>query len=174
MLPRAKKSNSTEETRLFTFLTVSSYLSSFHLLCHPFWAATQPAVSVHLIIQYPGSSYEHMALWPAADLLPGAAATCPVAWCFASISLWLEPSGQSSAGSYMHARGSACEPLSVSIHLYVWYTPLLLLQRYGADRPSLKQRWTCREMGIDIRQSHMRTCFSLPLNLRRDGHRDTK
>lgn len=99
-----KKSKSSEGTRPL-------YPSSFHLLRHSFWAATQPAVNVHLIlvVSYPGSSYEHMLLWPAVDLLPGAAATCPVVWCFASISLWLEPSGQSAGHSRVFECASVCK-----------------------------------------------------------------
>ena len=117
-------------------------------------SATQPAANLHLIVKYPAISYEHMVLWPAVDLFPGAAATCPVVWYFASISLRLEPSGQSNVSSYMHSWVSACSALSV--HLYVRYT---LLQRRRTDRPSLKQRQTCRDMGIDIQQSHMKMCF---------------
>lgn len=129
--------------------TVTSFFLSFQLPpalplilgCHP------ASRHIHLITQCPGSSYERAVLWPAVDLLPGAAATCPVAQWFALISPRLKPSGQSSVLQ-------TCVPIS-KYSLVLPARRAALRLRSGA----VAQRWTCRQMRRDIQQSHMRMCF---------------
>lgn len=138
----------------------------FHLLIPSSSPPWPPPALHHFLGYHPASRqcppdrllvsghHEHMVFWPAVDQFPDAAATCPFVWCFASISLWLRPKRPVQC-SLVCARG-VCASASVSIHFYT-----LLLHGNKANRPPVKQRWTCREMGIDVAQSQMRMCFHI-------------